>query len=330
MKPQLRRALFTLACIPATVALVNCGGGGGSTAASGGSSTTTLSGSVVKGPCSGTTVRVLNGSTGALLGTATTNASGAYSVDVGFSGDVIIEATGGTCADEATSSNVALGSTMRSVMTLNGGSVTGVVTPLTTMAYSFAFGSGTTGVTASAFNTKATSLASQFQLGSVNIATTTPVVTGTTNNYGQVLRAISQYMKAQNVTLGTLTNSYFTSTADWAAFNTAFNSAWAVANPGVNATYAFNGTGLTVAGTGVGGGTGSCGVHVQGTVTAAGVTVPLNIDYCIQGIAAGSCTSGNTSLSQALSGQSGLAGAVNLNYTYSAACASGAFNITLQ
>ena len=73
-------------------------------------------------------------------------------------------------------------------------------------------------------------------------------------------------------------------------------------------------------GTGVGGGTGSCGVHVQGTITAAGVSVPLNLDYCITGIAAGSCGSGNASLSQALSGQSGMAGAANLSYSYSSTC----------
>ena len=36
-------------------------------------------------------------------------------------------------------------------------------------------------------------------------------------------------------------------------------------------------------------------VNVQGTVTANGFTVPLNVNYCVTGIAAGSCTSGNSS-----------------------------------
>ena len=37
-----------------------------------------------------------------------------------------------------------------------------------------------------------------------------------------------------------------------------------------------------------------------------GISVPLNLNFCVAGIAAGSCSAGNSSLSQALSGQGGL------------------------
>jgi len=323
-----------LACIPAAIAITNCGGGGSSPSSPPPPpppSATTVSGSVVKGPCNGTTVRILNAATGAQLATTTTNATGAYTVDVTYTGDVIVEATGGSCADEATGGTTSLTSTMRSVMAVSGASVTGMVTPLTTLAYTFAFGNATTGVTSTAFNTKATSVATQFQLTGTNIVTTAPVVTGTTNAYGQVLRAIAQYLHDNGtVTLGTLTTSYFTSNAQWTAFNTAFNNAYHAANPASNVSFTFDGSSLVIGGTGIGGGNGSCGIHVQGSVSASGVTVPLALDYCIQGIAAGSCGSGNAALSSALAGQSGLAGAVNLNYTFGPTCAANAITITLQ
>ena len=116
----------------------------------------------------------------------------------------------------------------------------------------------------------------------------------------------------------------------WADFSTAFTSAYQTAVPNSSITFAFTGNGLTVGGTGAGGGSGSCGVNVQGTVSANGFNVPLNLDYCIVGIAAGSCNSGNATLSQGLSGQGDLVGAANLVYTYSTTCAAGAFEIRLQ
>jgi hypothetical protein len=156
------------------------------------------------------------------------------------------------------------------------------------------------------------------------------VVSGTPNAYGQVLRGVSYYLRDQNITLPTLTNSYFTNTAQWAAFTTAFNTAYQQANPGAAMSFSFNGTGPLLAGTGMGGGSGTCGVQVQGTVTANGMTVPLNINYCVQGMAAGSCGSGNAALSQALAGQAGVSGGVNLNYTFASTCAANAVTLTLQ
>ena len=57
------------------------------------------------------------------------------------------------------------------------------------------------------------------------------------------------------------------------------------------------------------------------------VAVPINVSYCVTGIAAGSCVGSNTTLSSALTGVA--TPGVSLTYTYSATCAPGATNITL-
>ena len=191
----------------------------------------------------------------------------------------------------------------------------------TTLAYTYVFGSGGAPATptAAAYNAVAANLATQFQLTGVNLATTVPEVTGTVNDYGRVLSGISSYLQLNNVTLQSLLSTALDSTG-WDQFSVAFTTAYNTANPDHTITFDFDGSTLNIGGTGGGGGTGACGVNIQGTVTSGGYTVPLDLDYCITGIAEGSCTSGNSSLSQALSGQAGLAGAANLNYTYSASC----------
>ena len=316
------RVLAMLTATAAAIVLVACGGGGDVTP------TTSIGGAVVKGPVNGATVTVRNASTGAELGRTTTGVNGQYDIDVQFSGDVILEITGGSYVDEATSASTPLATTLRSVLTLNGGSVTGVVTPLTTMAYTYAFGNGAI-VSATAFNAMANTMATQFQLNGVNLATTVPVVSGALNPYGRVLAGVSQYLQLNNVTLQSLLTSTY-SLAQWTQFSVDFNTAFAAANPGSTMTFDFDGNAFAIGGTGAGGGSGSCGVHAQGTITANGMTVPVNFDYCVSGIAAGSCTSGNASLSQALNGQQGASGAANLSYTFSPTCAAGALTIALQ
>ena len=312
------RKIILTAITAATAAIVAaCGGGGGGGGSSSGT-TTTISGSAIKGPVDGATVTVKNAATGAVLGTTTTSATGAYTLDVPFRGDVVVEVTGGNYDDEATGVSTALSAPMRVVLNANGGSVTGVVTPLTTLAYTYAF--GTTGTpTATGFNTVATNLATQLQIPGVNIATTVPVVTGTVNDYGRLLAGISKYLQLNSVSLQSLMSTALDQ-AQSAQFSVAFTTAYNTANPDRTLTFTFDGSTLNVTGTGVGGGNGTCGVNVQGTVSAGGNSVPLNLNYCINGIAADSCNSSNSSLSQALSGQSGLAGAANLNYTFSATC----------
>ena len=291
---------------------------------------TTISGSAVKGPVSGATVTVKNATTGATVGTTTTTATGAYTLSVPYTGDAIVEVSGGTYTDEATGATTTLSSPMRTVVTAGGGTVTGVVTPLTTVAYTYAFGSATTSVTTAQFNTSATSVAPQFKLTGVNLAASVPVTTaGTTDAYGQVLRALSQYFRDNNITLATYTSTPYTTTQQWTSFTSVFNNAYKAANPSGTITFSFDGAGLTVAGTGGGGGTGTCGVNVTGTIASAGFTVPLNINYCVTGLP-GSCGADNLTLSQGIAGQGGLVGAANLRYTYTSACAAGAFTVALK
>lgn len=318
-------SLAALAAISILFILSACGGG--SSSSSSGSSTT-ISGSVVKGNVSGATVTIKNAATGAAIVTTTTDSSGAYSVSVSFNGDVIVEATGGTYTDEATGRATSLSTPLRVALTASGSPVTGMVTPLTSMAYTYAFGNSTTAVTASAYNTMAASVASQFKLTGVNITTTAPNVTGSMNDYGKVLASISKYQQVNNATLQSIINTQFTA-AQLTQFSRDFNAAYQLAFPNSAITFNFDGTAFNIGGTNGGGGTGTCGVNVQGSVTANGTTIPVNLNYCVTGIAAGSCTSGNSSLSQALNGQSGLSGAVNLNYTFAASCAAGAITINL-
>lgn len=290
---------------------------------------TTISGSAVKGPVSGATVTVKNATTGATVGTTTTTATGAYSLSVPYTGDAIVEVSGGTYTDEATGATTTLSSPMRAVVTANGSTVSGVVTPLTTVAYTYAFGTATTNVTTAKFNTSASAVATQFKLTGVNLVASIPSTgTGTTDAYGQVLRALSQYFKDNNTTLATYTGATFTA-AQWTAFTTTFNNAYKAANPAGTISFSFDGAGLVVAGTGAGGGTGTCGVNVTGTVSSGGFTVPLNTNFCVTGVA-GSCAADNASLSQSVATQGGVVGAANLQYTYSPTCAAGAFTIALK
>lgn len=325
---------FTAMLLASATALVlgACGGGSATSPAAGAAAapaTSTISGSAVKGPVANATVTVKNAASGATLATTTTNASGAYSVDVQFDGDVIVEVSGGTYLDEATNVSTPLATPMKAVLNVNGGNVTGVVTPLTTLAYSVAFGNAGSGVTASAFNTAAGNVANQFQLNGVNLVSSAPIVGSGANAYGKVLQAVSQYLSTQNVTLPTFTNASF-SNQQWTNFSANFSTAYNAINPNSAVSFSFDGTAFNIAGTGAGGGSGTCGIRAQGTISANGFTVPIDLNYCISGIAAGSCTSGNSSLSQALSGQSGVQGAANLSYSYSASCAAGAISINLQ
>ena len=244
--------------------------------------------------------------------TAVTSAAGAYTINIADAAPFVLsvtDAAGKAWYSFAQAAGVAN------------------ITPLTTMAYTYAFGSGAP-VSHAAFTTQAQTLATQFGLSGVNLATTLPQVTGTTNAYGDSLRALSRYMADNNRTLATITNAAFANAGDLTAFNTLYNNALIAVGSPVRVN--FTATGFNLAGTGAGGGSGTCGVNVQGTVTANGFTVPLNVNYCVTGIAAGSCTSGNSSLSQALGGQQGIVGAANLQYAFSASCAAGAFTINLQ
>lgn len=330
LHPCLGRLLA--ACGLAAAALVAaCGGSDGSLTGNngGGGGSTTVAGAAVKGPVGSATVTLYSvgsgGARGTSLGSTTTDANGRYTLTVPYKGDLLIEVSGGSYTDEASGATRTLGDTLRLMTTSGseGGTLTGVVTPLTTIAYSMAQRANG-GATLINYGAALNSVGTQFRLGNIDWTSTLPTVSGSAlNDYGRALRGISQYV-ASGGTLATLM-AWSTPASLQAAYQSAYNGI-----NGTTVTFTFNENGASIGGTGAGGGSGTCGVNVKGTVSAGGTSVPLNIDYCIAGIAAGSCTSGNSALSQALSGQGGMAGAVNLNYTYSASCAAGATTITLR
>ncbi len=297
--------------------VTGCGSDSNTPAAAAVGSTTTLSGNVVKGPVTGSTVKALSLS-GTVLGTTTTGPNGSYSLSISYDGDVVIEVQGGTYVDEASGATTTLGQ-LKAIVNAAGGAQTANITPLTYLAY------GYSGGTRTGFNTAMTNLATQFGLGSTNLITTLPAVTGTTNDYGRVLRAMSQHVK--NLGAGLTFEQYMaqmltaaTFTGMQANFAAAFN---AINGTGSPLTFAFNGAGLTISGTGAGGGSGTCGVSAVGNVQG----IPINFNYCVTGLA-GQCVGNNLSLNTALAGAA--AAGVNLTYTYSNSCAPGATPIVIQ
>ena len=322
MKRMYKAMLGAAAALAAAAVLVACGGSDTPAAAA---ASTTITGSAVKGPVNGATVNVYRvdagGVKGALLATTTTGTGGSYNVTLtGYTGDVLIEVTGGTYTDEATGATRPLSETLRVATTsgAGGGTITGIVTPLTTVAYSLGQVGGTGGVTLATYNAALSNIASQFNLGTTNLVTTLPSVTGTTNAYGLMLRAVSQYV-ANGGTLNTFLN--WTSPS---SFQVAFSTAYGTIN-GTPISFSFNANGVTITGTGAGGGSGTCGITARGTVQG----FPIDINYCVSGLP-GSCDAGNSSLTQSLSAAGSAGGAANLTYTYAPSCAAGAMNITLQ
>ena len=260
---------------------------------------TTITGAVIKGPLAGAFVAVNNATTGERLASTTTKSDGTYSVIVPFVGDVVIEASSGTYIDEATNAPTTLSRPMRTVVYANGGQVTAVVTPLTSLAYFTAFNFEPTNNTASAFNSSLKALAAQFQLADVDLNTTTPVVTGVVNAYGRVLRGLSQYVYTQNATLDKFMYAGFTP-GQWAAFSAPYTTAYRAINPNsANVAFAFDGAGISLSGTGTGGGV--CGVSIYSYNLSHGFfSSSLFKRYCVTGIAPNSCSSSNRALEVAI------------------------------
>ncbi len=284
------------ASLLAALVVAGCGGGGSSSPAP-----TTVAGSVVKGPVAGSQVcayAATSAGKGTLLGCTTTNASGGYSFQIEASGDVVIEATGGTYTDEATSTTKTLTDPMQVVLGGNaGGTVTGVVTPLTSVAYTLAR-NGSGGVTSTNFGAAITQVATSFGLTGTNLATTVPNVTATPNDYGRMLRAISQFVRNG----GTQAHLQATPSDLAAALQAAYftiNGTNITLNLGALTTASSGGsTGGTTGGTSGTSGTGTLNVSfaVVGTgvtvpsITIPGVAIPPAGSYC------SSLTSGNAAL----------------------------------
>jgi hypothetical protein len=172
-----------------------------------------VAGSVVKGPVAGAQVCaytvVANGRGSALGSCTTSDAQGRYSFAVpAGTGPLWVEATGGTYTDEVsgTAATLPAGSTLRSLITANGGTVTTMLTPLTTLALNSAIANLGTGgqLNAATFSAAAAQLLSTFNLpATLNLTDTTPTFGTGINSYGTALTVISQ-MAANGTTLASL------------------------------------------------------------------------------------------------------------------------------
>ncbi len=196
--------------------LTACGGGassplGGSNATAEASAPVQLSGSVVKGPVSGSKVCVyemLSSGKGKLLACTTSIADGTYSLIVPYEGDVVVEATGGTYTDEATgATGVSLDAPLVSAARVGRGSNTLHATPLTALAFGQSLGED--GFNIAAFRAKAAQIRDAFGLpADADLNTTLPDVRpGFTNPYGEALRAISKMLGMGATLSGVVGNS---------------------------------------------------------------------------------------------------------------------------
>ena len=200
---SLASRIVALAAASALLALVGCGGG--STDAPGTAATTAVSGSVVKGPVGGASVcaySVDGNARGLALGKCVvTTDTGIYSLTVPTaSGLLWIEATGGFYSDETSGATTAMpaGVPMRTLLVANGGALSGMLTPLTTLAFNAA---QTAAGSVSALNIAAFDAASKALLltlglpSGLNLNATAPVFGAAINDYGTALTVISRMIQ---------------------------------------------------------------------------------------------------------------------------------------
>lgn len=202
----------------ALTVLAGCGGSsgdGGGLSPSSSSSGGVISGSVVKGPVSGAAVTAFavngDGTKGAQIGSAQTDAQGSFSMSVGnHSGAMMLQAGGGNYMDEATGTQMPMTSGLTCVIPhMEAGSTMSgmMITPLTSMAQRMAQNMAG-GMTVE--NMKKAHQAMGQYFGAGDITTTRPMdptksgsgaaATPEMRNYGMTLAAMSKYAQMMGVT----------------------------------------------------------------------------------------------------------------------------------
>jgi hypothetical protein len=226
--------------------LTACGGGGGGDSAPAATTPTVIKGVASKGLITNGTVNIYSlnadGSKGALLGTGTTDGSGAYSISCGsYSGAVVVEASG-SYLDEATgqTKTVPASAPLRAALPSVTGTVSLPVTPLTDLAVRQAGA-----LTAQSITAANTLISSTFKVDIINTLPAAPTAaafqaSGTTQaqkDYSLILAAVSQQMSTSGsdlaTTLSTI-NSGITSTglnAETVATITAAATTFVTTNP---------------------------------------------------------------------------------------------------
>jgi len=193
------------------VLFVGCGGGGGDSITTT-PGTGTVSGTVIKGPVSGSTVTAFNmnsdGTKGGQIGTAVTDTQGNFSMTVGnHSGSLMLQMTGGSYIDEATGTAMTMGAgdMMTAVVPsmTAGENVSDIqMTPLTSMAQQMA--QNMAGRMTQANITQANSVMGQYFVVNdiLHARPMDPLANGSgaaatqdQRNYGMTIAAMSQYAK---------------------------------------------------------------------------------------------------------------------------------------
>lgn len=213
----LSRARWIATAALALLLTTACGGGGGGGTGDPGVGTGSISGSVTKGPVANANVvayAIAGGAMGAQLGSATTDASGNFTVTMGaHDGPVMLRVSGGSYRDEATGATMAMGAgdVMTAVMPAMpaGANVSGIqVTPLTSMAQARAqqMAGGMTAANIAAANA---AMGNYFMVSDIlHVHPMNPLVQGSgagsgadARNYGMTLAAMSQYAKSLDMPL---------------------------------------------------------------------------------------------------------------------------------
>ena len=147
------KVMLTITLLIGSLSLLfGCGGGGSSATTPIGTGGTIgangmISGTAVKGPVSGGTVKayaIINGNMGMQLASAITDSQGNFNISIGdYAGPIMVQMSGGTYMEEATGATVTMapGDVMTAVMTTvsAGTTVPGIqITPLTSMAQAMA------------------------------------------------------------------------------------------------------------------------------------------------------------------------------------------------
>jgi len=199
---------------PALVSKLN-GASGQIMSAGSGMTSASVSGTAFNGPMSKATVTafaVNSGVMGAQIASAATDGLGNFTLALGsYTGPVMLQVSGGTYTDEATTTSMTMGASdvmSAALPTLaTGASVTGVwITPVTSMAQSRATGmaGGMTDANIAAANA---AMGNYFSVSDIlHTQPMNPMVAGAgasanqdAKNYGMTLAAMSQYAKSLNM-----------------------------------------------------------------------------------------------------------------------------------
>lgn len=184
-----------------------------------------LTGVAMHGPIAGATVRVFalnpNGSLGALQGSTTTDAAGAYSVSLtSNAAPMLLEVSGGSYEDEATGNTLSLPATERLVAAVSGGTQVAAITALTNLAASRALELAAAGAPLEEAIVAANAgIGQQYNLA--NIVTVLPAsaiappgANALARDYGLVLAAYAQAAKEKQSPLAEFVAALSTDIAD--------------------------------------------------------------------------------------------------------------------